>query len=179
MKQAALTAAQNQAGATTRRSARHASSSGAPTSLTPQKRAAPSDSNAEEGAARKPNIPAQDFVGFFADLNVNMRIIATIAQEMISFYALCDRLKEDFNPAAISTQASSTSQASWNRNAQRTGGQSADDSSRQAAGFDVDSVFLVQLLNKMRTLKEADVAHPASGRPAAVNRLLERTQGAG
>ncbi|EJD05692.1 cyclin-like protein [Fomitiporia mediterranea MF3/22] len=174
LKQAALVAAQHQPGATTRRSARHANS------VVPQKRTASSDSNTDDGATRKPIVPPQDFVGFFASLNVNLRVVATIAQEMISFYALCDRLKEDFNPISSSTQKTGSNSASGSRNSRKSAGRiSVDDASRSATGYDVDSNFLVQLLNRMRAMKESDVAHPASGRPTAVNRLLERTQGAG
>ncbi|KAI5124300.1 hypothetical protein M0805_008908 [Coniferiporia weirii] len=192
--EAARTAAQNQAGLSTRRSLRHVSSSGS--SSVSQKRAS-TTSNAEtvpdDAAAYKPNVPLQDFVGFFANLNVNMRLVAVIAQEMISFYALCDRLKEDFNPISATNQSHlqthGTGMSSWtrshshiqaggagNRGGIVTGG---EDTSKAASKFDVDSMFLVQLLNKMRAMKEADVAHPASGQPVAVNRLLERTQGAG
>jgi cyclin C len=42
----------------------------------------------------------------------------------------------------------------------------------------VTPAFLTQLLVKMRENKLADVAHPASGRPVAVNKMLERTQAA-
>ena len=99
-KQTALTALPSQVAGATRRSARHANTSGSTSSLIPQKRTASSDSN--DGTDRKPSIPSQDFVGFFAALNVNMRVIATIAQEMISFYALADRLKDDPNSTVSS-----------------------------------------------------------------------------
>ncbi|KAH8117199.1 cyclin-like protein [Phellopilus nigrolimitatus] len=204
LKQAAVAAAQNQAGPSTRRSLRHANASAsgsAPAGSQSQKRpqSTSADTVSEEAAVRKPNVPPQDFVGFFANLNVNMRLVAAIAQEMISFYALCDRLKEDFNPIGSAThghaQASSAGQLPWTRSQPQTqalgaGGRSitpadaiSEDVSRTATGsasnLDVDSMFLVQLLNRMRALKEADVAHPASGRPVAVNRMLERTQAAG
>ena len=43
----------------------------------------------------------------------------------------------------------------------------------------VTPMFLVQLLLEMREKRMEDVAHPASGRPVAVNKMLERTQAAG
>ena len=57
-----------------------------------------------------------------------------------------------------------------------TPGEGNDDGLR---GNEVDNALLVQLVNKMRTMRELDIAHPASGRPVAVNRILERTQAAG
>ncbi|KAI0071493.1 cyclin-like protein [Panus rudis PR-1116 ss-1] len=41
--------------------------------------------------------PQQDIIAFLAGLNVNMSLIATIAQEIISLYTLWDRYKEDGN----------------------------------------------------------------------------------
>lgn len=52
------------------------------------------------GTANKSAFPPQDFIVFFAGLNVNMRLVTTIAQEMTTFYALCKRYKEDFKPLA-------------------------------------------------------------------------------
>ena len=167
LKQAAIAAAQTQSGA--RRSARHASSSGSV--VIPQKRTASSESGNDE--ARKPNVPPQDFIGFFASLNVNMRLVATIAQEMISFYALCDRLKEDFNPIAQSA-------AGHAHNTRKSGGHVVvGDTSRMTAGYDVDSKFLVQLQYRMMAMREVGIVHPASALPGPINKRLERTQGAG
>jgi cyclin C len=42
----------------------------------------------------------------------------------------------------------------------------------------VTPTFLMQMLVRMRENRLADVAHPASGRPVAVNKMLERTQAA-
>ncbi|KAL5490170.1 SSN8 [Sanghuangporus weigelae] len=177
MKHTASAASQNQAGATTRRSARQANSSGSTTSLIPQKRTASSDNHANDTTDRKPNIPPQDFVGFFASLNVNMRIITTIAQEMISLYAICDRVNDDYNSIPPSRQTTSTS---GNRHTRNPGGlRSVDDPTKSPVGYEVDSRFLVNLLNKMRAMKEGALAHPASSRGTAVNKLIERTQGAG
>ncbi|KAI9464044.1 cyclin-like protein [Lactarius psammicola] len=43
----------------------------------------------------------------------------------------------------------------------------------------VTPAFLTQLLLRMREARLADLAHPASGQPVAVNKRLERTQAAG
>ncbi|KAI9438281.1 cyclin-like protein [Lactarius indigo] len=57
------------------------------------------------------------------------------------------------------------------------GGSSAGESS---GGDDVVTpAFLTQLLLRMREARLADLAHPASGQPVAVNKRLERTQAAG
>ena len=43
----------------------------------------------------------------------------------------------------------------------------------------VTSIFLVHLVVKMREAHLADIAHPPTGRPVAVNKMLERAQAAG
>jgi len=43
----------------------------------------------------------------------------------------------------------------------------------------VTPTFLMHLLVRMREARFADVAHPPSGRPVAVNKRLERAQAAG
>ena len=141
----------------------------------------------------------QDVIGFMAGLNVSMSLVATIAQEIISLYALWDRYSED--PSANTDSARSsfmhktsmTSGSSATRRASTRSGRASgviDDG--VTAGGDVlamqeDSTrseiitptFLVQLLLRMREQRMADLAHPASGRPVAVNKMLERTQAAG
>jgi len=89
VQQAALAVAQSQTH-NTRRSSRQASST-----------------DSSQKCSRTSAAPAQDFIGFFASLNVNMRLITSIAQEMIAFYALCDRFKEDFNPGPNNQPAQS------------------------------------------------------------------------
>lgn len=44
--------------------------------------------------------PQQDIVAFLAGLNVNMSLIATIAQEIISLYTLWERYREDFTDSS-------------------------------------------------------------------------------
>lgn len=158
-KQAQLT------GPAVRRSSRHAN----PASIVPLKRTYSSDAGTPD-SRNKSRVPAQDFVGFFAALNVNLRLVATIAQEIISFYALCDRLKEDFNPS--SQGVSSWTRSSSSRLAlQYTQGEEIMDGS--ANGGDVDSIFLTQLLTHMRAARESG---QVPVRPVAVNRLIQRTQ---
>lgn len=138
---------------------------------------------------KKPN---QDIIGFFAELNVSMPLIATIAQEIIALYALWDRYKEDGSTesakSSFSTQAASPyatpgagSKATFsgtNRSGSSNGGtpiEVRDDTEENV----VTPAFLTQLLVRMRENRLADVAHPASGRPAVVNKMLERAQAAG
>ena len=141
----------------------------------------------------------QDVVGFMAGLNVSMNLVATIAQEIISLYALWDRYSEDPNANADSAKSSfmhKTSVASGSGATRRAGTRSGrasgvirddltvggdvltvqEDSARSEI---VTPTFLVQLLVRMREQRMADLAHPASGRPVAVNKMLERTQAAG
>lgn len=46
-------------------------------------------------------------------------------------------------------------------------------------GGTITPLFLSLLLKRMKEAKLSDVMHPASGRPVAVNKMLERTQAAG
>lgn len=135
-----------------------------------------------------------------AGLNVSMSLVATIAQEIISLYALWDRYSEDPNANADSARSSfmhkTTSTASSGGATRRAGTRSGrasgvinqgttasgdivappEDSARNEI---ITPTFLVQLLLRMREQRMADLAHPASGRPVAVNKMLERTQAAG
>ncbi|KAH7927034.1 cyclin-like protein [Leucogyrophana mollusca] len=140
---------------------------------------------------------AQDFIGFFADLNVSMPLIATIAQEIISLYTLWDRYKEDCPPdntARTSFQGQATqagSPFSSTTHASRSGSLSGagtpvtvapevpGDTQRYGGTGVVTPVILMQILARMRENRLSDLSHPASGRPVAVNKMLERTQAAG
>lgn len=138
---------------------------------------------------------AQDVVGFMAGLNVNTDIIASVAQEIISLYALWERYKED--TAELSARGSFTSDppstlaTALKRSASGSlkGGGTAR--SRDATPVDapqrqtrprqpaiITPTFLVQQLLKMREGNVADIAHPATGRPVALDKRLERTQNA-
>ena len=161
----------------TRRSSRHSGagpvSAGSSTTI-PQKR--PHGIEREDSDSHKSSITApvkpQDFVEFFANLNVNMRLIATIAQEIISFYALCERLKDDANP---SSTVYSGKQFPMRILTQMEGKSSTMKPISTSTA--VDSTYLIQMITRMRVMKEAELA-PLSAR-SAINKLLERTQGAG
>ncbi|TFY51026.1 hypothetical protein EVG20_g11204, partial [Dentipellis fragilis] len=105
--------------------------------------------------------PPPDAVGFLAGLNVSLPVIATLAQEIIALYALCERYRED----------SVAEGGTWGR------GRRED-----SAGRDADAVTpgaMTRLVMKMRKERLEDMMHPPSGRPMAVNRMLERTHAAG
>src|SRR6266852_2696833 len=112
-------------------------------------------------AHRKPLPPVpqqqQDFVGFMAGLRVSLPTVAMIAQEILSLYTLWERYSDAAPESGL--------------------GQSAVGNS---AGDDVVTpAFLTQLLLRMREARLADLAHPASAQPMAVNKRLGRTQAAG
>ncbi|KAJ3709746.1 cyclin-like protein [Lentinula guzmanii] len=143
----------------------------------------------------------QDPISFLADLNVSLSAISTIAQEIISMYSLWNRYKED--PTAEETRnsnmdgpgsgspASHTSQAGVGQRSGSTplgntpgsvGEGGTDDSANQpnnpwpfGQGRVVTAMFLSSMLNSMREARMSDMAHPSSGRPVVVNRMLERT----
>ena len=130
-----------------------------------------------------------------AGLNVSMSLVATVAQEIVSLYALWERYSEDANANATARaaflQRSSAAGLGGGAGVKRSAGGSGR--SGRSGGAPVAAVvkedgaqnetvtpmFLVQLLLEMRERRMEDMAHPASGRPVAVNKMLERTQAAG
>lgn len=154
----------------------------------------------------EPSKKPQDPITFLAELNVSLPLIATIAQEIISLYSLWDRYKEDTTPEAPSkssqvqspytgsgsgsplkrsTPASRSaslhvsSANTGNNSATATPGEVKDDLVDPGWNDDVTPGFLSALLLRMREARLTDMAHPASGRPVAINKMLERTQAAG
>jgi len=136
----------------------------------------------------------KSIIGFFAELNVSMPLIATIAQEIISLYTLWDRYKEDGNtesaknsfsgqaasPYTPGTGSKRTLSGTSRSGSMNSGSNSGSPSEvrEDAEENTVTPTFLMQMLVRMRENRLADVAHPASGRPVAVNKMLERTQAA-
>jgi cyclin-C len=125
-------------------------------------------------------------------MNVSMPLIATIAQEIISLYALWDRYIEDGNTESAKNSFSTPARSPYTpgtgskhtmSGTSRSGSlnSGSNDGSPIEVGEDAEEnvvtpVFLTQLLVTMRENRLADIAHPASGRPVAVNKMLERTQ---
>ncbi|KAI0084168.1 cyclin-like protein [Irpex rosettiformis] len=140
--------------------------------------------------------PTQDIVGFMAGLNVSMEIIASIAQEIICQYTLWERYKEEKGEASARGSFATELQSSMSSGLKRTasGQLRAASVARSRDGTPVDSTqrivgrtrqpavvtpaFLAQLLIRMREAKMADMAHPATGRPMALDKRLERAQNA-
>lgn len=163
--------------------------------LQPRRRSSRQASNASAPQNISQKKSNRDIIGFFAELNVSMPLIATIAQEIISLYALWDRYKEDGNaesaknsfsgqasspytPGAGSKRTLSGTSRSGSPNSGTCNDETPMEGRDDAEENVVTPAFLTQLLVKMRENKLADVAHPASGRPVAVNKMLERTQAA-
>ena len=116
-------------------------------------------SRTSTGNAHRKHAPAaqQDFVGFMAGLRVSLPTIAMIAQEILSLYTLWERYSDAAPESGLGAGAAGDS-----------------------AGDDVVTpAFLTQLLLRMRGARLADLAHPPTGQPMAVNKRLERTQAAG
>jgi cyclin C len=174
-------------------------------SLQPAPRRSSRQSQAAVTSAVPPSLKrttqTHDAVAFLADLNISMSLIATIAQEIICLYKLWERYKEDVNngngtgsgsahtPGSPYAGSQSSTGASMKRpiSGIRSGNTSLAGTPRDDvmdtdvgnAGNVVTPTFLTNLLMKMREDKLADMAHPESGRPPVINRLLERTQAAG
>ncbi|KAI0829224.1 cyclin-like protein [Trametes gibbosa] len=152
-------------------------------------------SRSTSSSSKKQQRPPTDLIGWLAGLNVSMSLVATIAQEILSLYALWDRYDEDAGKAADTSKVTPQRNANSLRgvkagmaSAGRSGSVlSGGSGSASTAGTPdegassevVTPMFLVQLLLRMREARMADLAHPASGRPLAVNKRLERAQAAG
>lgn len=142
----------------------------------------------------------QDIVGFMAGLNVSMAHVATIAQEIIGLYALWDRYREDGTAGSGDSARGVFAQhrPGYSGAKRAAGGESVGRSGSVGSGGTmssgatpvtsesaeqgqqvVDAGFLIQVLLRMREGRFADMAHPPSGRPVAVNKRLERAQAAG
>lgn len=123
--------------------------------------------------------PSQDFVAFFAELNVSMPLVATIAQEIISLYTLWERYLEDsdlVDSARSAFYAHAQAQPGASHSGVSTPVESLEDAQRPNSAT---PTFLLQVLTRMRESRLSDMAHASSGRPVAVNKMLERTQAAG
>ncbi|KAF9236634.1 cyclin-like protein [Melanogaster broomeanus] len=167
----------------------------------PPRRSSRQASTSSVGSKKSP----QDYIGFFAGLNVSMPLIATIAQEMISLYSMWERYKEDIDssdtarsafhgqasaqtqagsPYSATTQGSSKRTLSGSRSASHsrvgTPAESADEPRKVDGAGVVTPAMLVQVLVRMRENRASDPAQHGNGsRPVAVNKMLERTQAAG
>jgi cyclin-C len=124
----------------------------------------------------------QDIIGFMAGLNISLPLIATIAQEIISLYTLWDRYNDDKTSSdsargAISNSRGSSPSAGMKRNASGTAvvrtSQKISDRQPSQEYHSSNNVFtpisLTQMFLRMRERRIADLTHPASGRPPAVN----------
>ena len=163
--------------------------------LQPRRRSSRQASNASAPSNINQKKSNQDIIGFFAELNVSMPLIATIAQEIISLYALWDRYKEDGNTETAKNSFPAQTASPYTPGTTGTGskrtlsGTSRSGSLNSGSGGEtpieggednednvVTPAILMALLTKMKENRLADVAHPANGRPVAVNKMLERTQ---
>lgn len=133
-----------------------------------------------------------DPITFLASLNVSLASVATIAQEMISFYSLSSRYVDESGPSATANNSS-------RNKVTEAGLDSMDVDGKTPGGIaSVEKVRpkqLVELLKRVKTEKERDLegpmvsagaimspstaasAHTIKGR--AVNKRLERAQAAG
>ncbi|KAJ3482270.1 hypothetical protein NLI96_g7096 [Meripilus lineatus] len=144
-----------------------------------------------------------DIVEFMAGLNVNMSLVATIVQEMISLYTLWERYKDDgSDPTSApfggtnhfsslpghrrgATARSGSVMSGGTLSTAGTPNTSEDmhhHTMHQTHGHIVNPGYLSRLLLKMREAKMVDIGHgPGSGNPrlTAHNKRLDRAQTAG
>ncbi|CAE6525159.1 unnamed protein product [Rhizoctonia solani] len=103
--------------------------------------------NPISGAVKYPSAAQNPYIKFLAGLNVSLPEVATVAQEMISVYALWDQLGEG-----------STGEAS---NAVADAGMKDQEAKKQK----ISEREVVDLLLKMRMERDLDRMHPSTGRP--------------
>ena len=137
-----------------------------------------SSSNSSSRRSARQTRPPQDYVEWLAGLNVSHVLVATITQEIISLYELWGRYREP------DPEEDNSARGSFGRSkaAGRHDDLHADGSKFGLSEGDkpiATPAGLAKLLLKMRVARMGDIAHPSSGKPAAVNKMLERTQAAG
>ena len=172
------------------RDAIHAQSSNTQSQPQPPSSSSSNPRRSSRSTSSTPKKPAQDTIGFIAGLNVNIEVVASIAQEIISLYTLWDRYKEDGHDRSARTAFPSNAFRGTKRSAsgvRRSGSVVSGGTSTSRSGTPgeeshtphiVTSTYLTQLLVRMREAKLADMAHPPNGRPMAYDKRLERTQNA-
>jgi cyclin C len=157
--------------------------------------------------AKKPT-SSQDPISFLSELNVSLPLIATIAQEIISMYALWDRYKEDpapdsakptFTPnsatppigsggsnvgeskqsASASGPGSMKSHSHGGTPAEITGDSEGWNAYITNGSNNVNVVTPAFLATMLMRMREAKWTDMAQTRLVAVNKMLERTQAAG
>ncbi|KDR74307.1 hypothetical protein GALMADRAFT_227379 [Galerina marginata CBS 339.88] len=131
--------------------------------------------------AASPKKP-QDVIAFLSELNVSLPLIATIAQEIISLYTLWDLYKEDVSPDAAKLARELTNSPSPMKRPTSTRPSASGcatpggEDTLEPDGNYVTPAFLSSVLQRMR---ESRLMSPATPRPVAVNKRLERAQAAG
>ncbi|KDN40827.1 hypothetical protein RSAG8_07845, partial [Rhizoctonia solani AG-8 WAC10335] len=103
--------------------------------------------NPVSGAIKYPAAAQNPYIKFLAGLNVSLPEVATVAQEMISVYALWDQLGEGSTGEAASAVADA--------------GMKDTEAKRQK----ISEREVVDLLLKMRMERDLDRMHPSTGRP--------------
>ncbi len=181
----------------------HSQSSSQPPSIS----ATPPRRSSRTAAGSPKRQKTSDIVEFMAGLNVNMALVATIVQEMISLYTLWERYKDDASdpislPFGGSNHFSSLpGSASGSRRVAAvrsgsvlSGGTMTSSSGTPTASEDIQHQhigqshghtfvtpgYLSRLLLKMREGKLADIGHGLGNpRLTAHNKRLDRAQTAG
>ncbi|KAI0036970.1 cyclin-like protein [Vararia minispora EC-137] len=142
--------------------------------LHPKTRAAVQGAGSSTRRSARQSRPPQDFVEWLAGLRVSHTLVTTVVQEIVSLYSLWDRFREDAPGEGDSGSARGVFARGASAGTKRTRetGSSIEDGV-------VTPASLSRLLFDMRRMRMEDLAHPPSGRPLAVNKMLERTQASG
>ncbi|KAF8574447.1 cyclin-like protein [Ramaria rubella] len=111
-----------------------------------------------------------DTVGWLAGLNVSMSLIGTISQEIISLYCLWDRFSDDNGSDSARGSVSAARKGKLVSIAMEV----ADEEDEDGKPRKVTSLYLTRMWKKMRECREADMSHPATGKPLPVNKFLVR-----
>ena len=109
-----------------------------------------------------------DTIGWLAGLNVSMSLIATIAQEIISLYCLWDRFSDDHGSESARGSVSAARKGKVMSIAMEVIEEDEEDGKPKK----VTSLYLTKLWKRMREGREADLSHPATGKPLPVNKFL-------
>lgn len=147
----------------------------------PQPRRSSRTGHSEKEKEKK---PPQDLIGFLAGLNVSMSAVATVVQEILSFYTLWDLFTDEKNQDTSKSGQPSTSSllpratAGVKRDSsgnpiQESLPPAPIDSANEPPHEPVTAASILQTFIKMREVRMADLANQ---KPLPVNKMLEKTQ---
>jgi cyclin-C len=111
----------------------------------------------------------EDPINFLAGMNVSIPLVVSIVQDLIGLYALWSKVKDDQSAESAHASSSGSRKKDKARDLR-------DAAANAGAEEEITTLSLTNLVLRMRERRDQDMSHPASGRPVAINKVLERAQ---